>query len=174
MGGKTRCCPPPKSPRVGTLRKHAGGMFLVPTTAAVPRGGGTRGTGDEILRCAQNDRDEGAATCGGTGGESHHRMRAVPLPLTREARTGDGRSRAPPLRVEGIWAGRRGSLPCGYAAPYGSACDGTAARRVVAPYGVYISAEVSWWAIRESPYGDYPSGRGRRGGQEGRDCFMAR
>jgi hypothetical protein len=69
-------------------------------------------------------------------------------------------------------AGRRGSLPCGYAAPYGSACDGPAARRVVAPYGVYISAEVSWWAIRESPL--LFKREGGRGGQEGRDWFMAR
>ena len=35
-----------------------------------------RETGNEILRCAQNDN----------GGESHHRLRAVPLPLTREAK----------------------------------------------------------------------------------------
>jgi hypothetical protein len=38
-----------------------------------------RGMGDEILRCAQNDRT------GGAGDESHHRF-AVPLPLTREAK----------------------------------------------------------------------------------------
>ena len=50
--------------------------------------------------------------------------------------------------------------------------DGTAARRVVAPYGVYISAEVSWWAIRESPL--LFKREGKSGGQEGRDCFMAR
>jgi hypothetical protein len=46
-----------------------------------------RGMGDEILRCAQNDRDEGC-DLRGTWGESHHRF-AVPIPLTGEAGTGD-------------------------------------------------------------------------------------
>ena len=75
----------PTTACVGTLRKHAGGMFLVPTAAAMPRGGNRegRGTGGaeprpygstlvrrgrgatfmiaarrggEILHCAQNDR----------------------------------------------------------------------------------------------------------------------
>ena len=40
--------------RVGTLRKHAGGMFLVPLQRLC-REEGTARDGDEILRCAQND-----------------------------------------------------------------------------------------------------------------------
>ena len=56
----------PTTACVGTLRKHAGGMFLVPTTAAVPRGGNREGRG--------------------TRDESHHRLRAVPLKVNcREA-----------------------------------------------------------------------------------------
>ena len=35
--------PPPLC--VGTLRKHAGGLFLVPTAAAMPRGGNREGRG---------------------------------------------------------------------------------------------------------------------------------
>ena len=70
--GETRCCPleiasarsadkhvsaetcaivNPTTACVGTLRKHAGGMFLVPTTAAMPRGGNREGRGrDSSLR----------------------------------------------------------------------------------------------------------------------------
>jgi hypothetical protein len=72
LKGETRCCPleiasarsadkhvsaetcaieNPTTACVGTLRKHAGGMFLVPTTAAVPRGGNREGRGrDSSLR----------------------------------------------------------------------------------------------------------------------------
>ena len=48
--------------------------------------------------------------------ESHHRLRAVPLPLTREAKTGGtrgGRSRAPPLRFLTKQEGRFGVEPRG-------------------------------------------------------------
>jgi hypothetical protein len=42
--------------------------------------------------------------------------------------------------------------------PYGvdgSTEGGRAARRVVAPYGFYISAKIILWAIRESPLRGY-------------------
>ena len=58
----------------------------------------------------------GMRPAGDAGGESHHRLRAVPLPLTREAKTG-GR---------GVTAG--GAEP--------------------RPYGVYMSTEIIWKAIR--------------------------
>jgi hypothetical protein len=77
-----------------------------------------REAGDEILRCAQNDRD---------GGESHHRLRAVPL------------------KVNCREAAREATLGCPLT---GEAKTGGAEPR---PYGVYKSTEIICRAIRESP-----------------------
>jgi hypothetical protein len=60
---------------------------------------------------------------------------------------GGGRSRAPPLRV---------LYECG---------NNLAARRVAAPYGFYMSTEIIWRAIRESPLRDLSKQEGRLGGE---------
>jgi hypothetical protein len=133
--GETRCCPleiasarsadkhvsaetcaieNPTTACVGTLRKHAGGMFLVPTTAAMPRGGNREGRGMRFFA---------ALRMTGTGGRDEDAEGRVVAPygvLYERKKSGDSRN--------GKHAGGMFLVPTAAAVPRGGNREGRGTR----------------------------------------------